>query len=252
MKVFFGELLGTFILVLLGCGSVAVAVLYDSLNLYQIAGIWTLAVAFGIMASRKYCKAHLNPAVTLGFLICGQVKAKELLPTISGQFVGAFLAALTIYLIFQGDLKIYEELNSIIRGTELSQKSSMMFGEYYPNPGNSNLSELSTGMAMLLEGLGTFILMAGIILLITVEGIPDNLLPFLIGIIVGVLIIFIAPYTQAGFNPARDLSPRLFSSLAGWKSASFNLPQLGWLTVYVLGPIIGAGLAGFVLRKRFS
>lgn len=64
----FGEIIGTFILVFIGTGSVAIAVLYHNLNLYQIAGIWSLAVILGIYASKNLSNAHLNPAVSFGFL----------------------------------------------------------------------------------------------------------------------------------------------------------------------------------------
>ena len=48
-----------------------------------------------------------------------------------------------------------------------------------------------------------------------------------------------APLTMAGFNPARDLAPRIFSSLAGWGSQPFTVNGSGWLTVYILAPIAG-------------
>jgi glycerol uptake facilitator protein len=51
---------------------------------------------------------------------------------------------------------------------------------------------------------------------------------------------------MGGFNPARDLAPRLFSSLVGWGDLPFTLNGIGWLTVYVIAPIAGALCGGFV------
>lgn len=248
MKIFGGELIGTFVLVLIGCGSVAVTVLYNWLNLYQIAATWAIAVALGIFISRKYCQSHLNPAVTIGLALAKRFESKYILQAITGQFIGAFCAAITVYLIFGADISSYENENMIIRGYEASKQTAMIFGEYYPNPGNNALSSLSTANAFLFEGLGTFALMTGIFILIVIEKIPKNLLPILIGVLVGVIIIFAAPYTQAGLNPARDLAPRIFSYFAGWKDAVFSLNNMGWLTVYVIAPISGSVFSAALYR----
>jgi len=74
------------------------------------------------------------------------------------------------------------------------------------------------------------------------------IIPTLIGLTVGVLIILIAPYTQAGFNPARDFSPRLVSYFMGWGNVVFNLPNFGFLIVYMIAPCVGAGVASYVFK----
>ena len=71
------------------------------------------------------------------------------------------------------------------------------------------------------------------------------LVPPLIGATVGGLISVIAPLTQAGFNPARDFGPRIIALFAGWGKA---VAMKGWW-VYVLGPIIGAPIGGFIADK---
>lgn len=246
-----GEIIGTFVLVFIGIGSVTVAVLYDALNLYQIAGIWCIAVILGIYSSKNLSDAHLNPAVSLGFVVTKELKFSELFFYLIGQFTGAVMAGFAIYLIFSADISLYETSNDIIRGTEVSKQSAMMFGEFYPNPGNKSLTELSTGFAMLLEGIGTFILMFVILNLVHSEKINGKFVPTLIGITVGILIIFIAPYTQAGFNPFRDLGPRVVTYIMGWGNCAFNLPQMGAISVYVLAPSLGAIAASFVFRIYF-
>ncbi len=75
-------------------------------------------------------------------------------------------------------------------------------------------------------------------------GRPDEALaPLFIGLTVTVIICILAPLTQAGLNPARDLSPRLFAWLAGWRQAAMPDAGYGFLTVYVLGPLVGGTLA---------
>ena len=77
----------------------------------------------------------------------------------------------------------------------------------------------------------------------------DSLSPLFIGLALCMIISVVAPLTQAGLNPARDLSPRLFAYLAGWKQAAFPDNHLGFLTVYVLGPTVGGTLAALTFKK---
>ncbi|HET6421494.1 MAG TPA: aquaporin, partial [Geobacteraceae bacterium] len=80
----------------------------------------------------------------------------------------------------------------------------------------------------------------------------DALAPVFIGVTVTIIISIIAPLTQAGLNPARDLSPRIFSLLTGWGMAAMPDQGFGFITVYVLGPVCGAlfasGLFTYVIE----
>jgi glycerol uptake facilitator protein len=69
-----------------------------------------------------------------------------------------------------------------------------------------------------------------------------------IGLTVTILISLLGPLTMAALNPARDLAPRIFSSVAGWGSIPFTANGVGWLTVYVVAPILGALAGGAVYR----
>ena len=67
---------------------------------------------------------------------------------------------------------------------------------------------------------------------------------------VSVLISVLAPLTQACFNPARDFGPRLFSAIAGWGQVALPLgSDWGWLTVYIIAPILGALIGGGIYKK---
>ena len=91
--IFIGEIIGTFILVFLGCGSIALAIVYEYLSsLYEVAAFWTIGVTLGIYASAKLSNAHLNPAVTIAFFVDKQINLKELLNYFLSQFIGAALA----------------------------------------------------------------------------------------------------------------------------------------------------------------
>ena len=101
-----------------------------------------------------------------------------------------------------------------------------MFGEFYPNPELGSEVAISTINAFLAEMVGTFALVFLIFSLTdgcNVGRPDDSFSPLFIGLSITVIISIIAPLTQAGLNPARDLSPRLFAYLAGWGYAAFPL-----------------------------
>lgn len=249
MKDFIGESLGTFILTLFGCGSVAVAVLFGEYgSIFQIAIVWGLAVALAIYITRHLCPAHLNPAVSISMVLGKRMPARKLPSYLFAQFLGAFLAGGVLLLLFNPSIGAYELAHGIIRGTEASVDTARMFGEFYPNPGDAIYSTVSLPLAITGEAVGTFMLVLFIFCL-TEDcnvGRPDNnIAPLFIGLTVSICITLIAPLTQAGFNPARDFGPRMVAWLAGWGSAAFPDKVGGFFWVYILGPIIGGALATY-------
>ncbi len=253
MQDFVGEFIGTFLLVLFGCGSVAVTVLFSAhVGLIQVALVWGFAVTIAIYATRHLSCAHLNPAVSIAMVLGRRMSLSKLPTYLIAQFVGAFAAAALLYLLFGDSIARFEVLNSIQRGSPASIKTAMMFGEFYPNPGAGLAAVVTPLTAFLAEAVGTFVLVTMIFSL--TEGCnlgrPDDALaPFFIGLSVTIIISILAPLTQAGLNPARDLSPRLFSILAGWGKAALPDQNFGFLTIYCLGPIVGGSLASVVFTK---
>jgi glycerol uptake facilitator protein len=244
-KEFIGETLGTFLLVLFGCGSVAVSVLFDAYQgIMQIALAWGIGVTLAIYLTRHLSCAHLNPAVSIAMVIGKRMLVRKLPVYLIAQFIGAILAGLAVYLLFGPSISVYETLHDIIRGNAESVQTAKMFGEYYHGAGSSAV--VSLPLAIGAEAFGTFLLLLMIFAL--TEGCNvgrpnDALAPVFIGLTVSSIICLIAPLTQAGLNPARDFGPRIIAWAAGWGSAAFPDQVGGFFFVYILAPIVGAILA---------
>lgn len=253
---FLGELVGTFILVFFGCGSVMAAVAMGSqVGLFQVAIVWGFGVCIAILLTGSKSGAHINPAITLAFATVRDFPWRRVPLYLSAQFLGAFLAAAVLYSLFGGGIELFEIRNGIVRGEPGSEASAMMFGEFYPNPNGSPFNEVARAHitathALLAEFIGTALLAFAVFGFTDPKnpGIPAKHVPYAIGATLTALISLLAPISQAGFNPARDLAPRIFSSLAGWGSYPFEILGHGWLTVYVLAPIAGA-ICGAYLQK---
>lgn len=252
------EALGTWMIVFFGCGAVHVAVLTSGLTgLWQVGIVWGLAIMMAIYVTVGVSGAHLNPAVTLGLAFWKQFDRTRVVPYIASQFVGAFLAAAALFVLFSPHLVAKERELGVIRGKPGSEITAMCYGEYFPNPGglldgaggyseqrhaefNLKVPELQACFA---EVLGTMLLLLVICAVTDLRNPnnPEQLAPAFIGLTVTALICVLAPLTQACFNPARDFGPRVFAFLAGWGAVA--LPggrPTGFLTVYLISPVVGA------------
>ena len=259
-KWFTGEFCGTFLLVFFGCGSVCAAVLTGAqVGVFQVAIVWGLGIATAIYLTGALSGAHLNPAVTLSLAVWGNFPGQRVISYVAAQFLGAFAASAVLYFLFSGALLQYEQTNHLVRGQTGSEASAMVFGEYFPNPGGHPLTSearlrLSPGAAFGAEVLGTALLLL-VIFSVTDErnrAHPPILTAATIGLTVTLLISLLGPLTMACFNPARDLAPRIFSSLAGWGRLPFQVNGPGWLMVYVLAPLLGGWLGGGIYRLFFQ
>lgn len=251
-----GEIIGTFILVFIGCSTVATAVVgNDIMSLFHLATVWGIGVTLAILITGQLSQAHLNPTVTIAFATFGDFPWKRVPGYIGAQFIGAILAAAVVYATYNGSIEAYESSLNLTRGEVGSEATAMIFGEFFPNPGGKPLSAQDpihiTGYhAFLAEFIGTVILVLVIFSVTHANNttIPNRFSPIFVGMTIVVLISLLAPISQGGFNPARDLGPRIFSSLAGWGSIPFSTNDLGWLIIYVIAPVLG-GLAGGAMGK---
>ena len=235
-KELLGEFIGTAILVFIGCGSVAISVIYLPLALWQIAMLWSLGVALGIYATNKYSASHLNPAVTFAKALAKKCEWRKVPLYFLAQMAGSLVASFLLLLIINKDLRVFEVSSGYTRGESESYQSAVMFGEFFQE-------SVSHFTACIAEGLGTFTLVFVIFLLTNKPRFFDKFIPLLIGLTVGVIIMIVAPYTQAGLNPARDFGPRIIAYFGGWGGAAFPRIEWSFLTVYILSPFVGGILA---------
>jgi aquaporin Z len=216
------ELLGTFWLVFGGCGSAVLAAAFPEVGI----GLVGVSLAFGltvvtmVYAVGQISGGHFNPAVTLGLLAGGRVKAGDVAPYIVAQVVGAVLAAWLLSVIASGN-----GTDAIAGGLAANG-----FGDH--SPGGYSLSA-----ALLTEVLMTFFFLL-IILGSTDERSPAAMAPLAIGLALTLIHLVSIPVTNTSVKPARSTGPALL--VGGWA-----LQQL-WL--FWLAPIAGAILAGGLWR----
>jgi MIP family channel proteins len=254
-----GELIGTYLLVLFGTGAVAAAVLSGAqVGLWQVAVVWGIGVTLAIYASAALSGAHLNPAVSLAFALLrpAALPRRRLLPYLAAQLVGASLAGATVALLYWPLLVRFEAREGLVRGGPGSERAAMIFGQYFPNPALFGAEAAARALvapwqAALVEGFGTAVLVF-IIFALTAErngAAPAvGLRPCFIGFTVAALISLFAPLTQAGWNPARDLGPRLVALALGWGGVALPGPENGFW-VYIVGPLIGGPLGGWLWQR---
>ena len=265
---FLAEVLGTFILVLFGCGAVHSAVLTDSLSgLWQVGVVWGLGVVMAIYAVGPISGSHINPAITVGLAVWGMFPWRKVPAYVGAQLLGAFVAAAVLFAIYRPFLREVEDANKVVRGLPGSEITAMCYGEYFPNPTLLKsdeelldtelhakfLSRVPHWAAFLAEVVATAVL--GLVVCAVANPAnplgPRNLAPAFIGLTVAALICIIGALTQACLNPARDFGPRLFAALAGWGSIAIPGPHgVSFLTVYILAPLLG-GIAGIGLYERW-
>lgn len=222
MKKYLAELVGTFILVLFGCGTAVVA--GDKVGIVGIAfafGFALIAAAYGI---GPISGCHINPAVSFGVWSAGRMKTSDMIGYWVGQFIGAILAAWVLSLIVSGVAGGYN-----IGASGLGQNG---WGPGYQ--GGYNVTS-----AILFEFFATLIFVL-VILGSTQKSAPAGFAGLAIGITLVVIHIFGIHITGVSVNPARSLGPALF---VGGKA----LAQL-WL--FLLVPSIAGIVAGLFFRFR--
>lgn len=221
MKNFIAEFIGTFWLVLGGCGSAVLAAAFPELGI----GFVGVAIAFGLTvltmayAIGHISGCHLNPAVSVGLWIGGRIPAKDLLPYIAAQVLGGLAGAGILYLIASGKA-----------GFELGSFAANGYGEHSPG-GYSMLAAFVT------EAVMTFMFLF-IILGVTHANAPSGFAGLAIGLGLTLIHLISIPVTNTSVNPARSTSQAIFAG--GWA-----IDQL-WL--FWVAPIIGAALAGVVYK----
>jgi aquaporin Z len=215
------EFLGTFWLVLGGCGSAVLAAAFPNLGI----GFLGVALAFGLtvltmaFAIGHISGCHLNPAVSVGLAAGGRFSWGDLVPYVVAQVVGALAAAGVLYLIASGTA-----------GFELGGFASNGYAEHSPG-GYSLLA------AFVCEVVMTFFFLI-VILGSTDERAPKGFAPIAIGLGLTLIHLISIPVTNTSVNPARSTGPALF--VGGW--------ALAQLWMFWIAPIVGAALAGIAYK----
>ncbi|KAG9403971.1 hypothetical protein AC1031_005510 [Aphanomyces cochlioides] len=191
-----------------------------------------LAFMMGIHACGGVSGAHLNPAVTIALAIFGRFPWKRVPLYIGAQLVGAFLAAATVYVMYEPALNDFDPNRTI--------KSAGLYATY-----PIDLYAKSLASAFLVEMFGTALLVFGVFSVDDPTNMPTNqfLKPLTIAFLLVMIGMSFGMPTGYALNPARDLGPRLFTAIAGWGINVFTASNYYFL-VPIFAPIVGAILGG--------
>ncbi|MFN3912251.1 aquaporin Z [Hyphomonas sp.] len=221
MKIFIAELIGTFTLVLLGCGSAVLAGgEVGQLGISFAFGLAIVAMAYGI---GPISGCHVNPAVSFGAFVAGRLPLNSMLQYWAAQFIGALLGAGVLYLIATGKT-----------GYDLAANGLGQNGW-----GAGYLGEYNLASALVFEIVATFLFLV-VILGSTQKSAPGMLAGLAIGLTLTVIHIVGIQVTGVSVNPARSFGPAL---IVGGTAIS----QL-WL--FLIAPLIGAALAGLLFKQK--
>ena len=211
-KIFFAEIIGTFIVVVLATGSVVIdAKTGGVLGLPFIAISPLIGVTIGVYIFGKISMAHFNPAVTLAFLITGHIKKFQLVYYFVAEIIGAFLASLFVKYF------IGYEANLGANAPNYSYPLPVIFG---------------------IEVLASALLMVVICIVVYTKGLR-GFGGIIIGSIVGLDIFFLAFISGASMNPARSLAPALLSGITND------------LWIYWSATFIGTSFIALLFRGKF-
>lgn len=218
----FAECLGTFWLVLGGCGTAIFA--GGSVGFLGVALAFGLTVVTMAYAIGHVSGAHLNPAVSFGVWVNGRMTWKEMLLYWCAQIVGAVLAGAVLFGLVKA------------AGMEVGGFAANGYGEMFA--GAAGYHQISCGGAFAVEALLTFVFLI-VILGATDERANGKFAGLAIGLCLTLIHLISIPLTNTSVNPARSISQALFAE------GSLPMQQL-WL--FIVAPLVGAGLAGLAYK----
>ncbi len=227
MKKAIAEFIGTFALVLFGCGTAVIAGMgsgatsVDILGIAMAFGLAIVAMAYGI---GQVSGCHINPAVSFGVLVAGRMTVSDFVTYVIAQVLGAIAGAVVLYLILSG-------------------KASGWNGGLGQNGwGSGYLGEYNTTAAFTYEVVATFLFLV-CILGVTQRGAPVELAGIAIGLTLVAIHLLGINITGTSVNPARSIGP----AIVGYAKNPHAVEQL-WL--FIVAPLIGAGIAGYLFKSR--
>ncbi|MGZ5212579.1 MAG: MIP/aquaporin family protein [Actinomycetota bacterium] len=225
------EMIGTGLLIILGDGVVAAVLLSKSKaqnsGWIVITWGWAIAVMVGVFAAWK-SGAHINPAVTIGLAVNGSLPWKDVPQYLGGQFIGAFLGGVVVYLTY---LVHWGETED--PGLKLAVFST---GPAIRNPVANLITEI----------VGTAVLLFGVLAIFSDAEVGRSLGPLMVGLLVLGIGLSLGGPTGYAINPARDLGPRIAHALLPIPGKGTS--DWGYAWIPVVGPIIG-GIIGALAGK---
>lgn len=237
MKKYFAEMLGTMVLVLMGCGSAVFVGVADT------AGVLSVAFAFGLaVVAMAYCiggisGCHINPAITLGVWLSKRMSGKEAVGYMSAQFVGALIGSAILYGITvsgvaPGGLFDVVPTGANAYGGNAVELISHFFGEEVPTSANA-LVRSGLLQALLAETIFTFVFVLVVLGATDSEKGAGKRAGLVIGLTLVLVHIVCIRITGTSVNPARSFGPAIF---AGGEA-------LSQLWVFIVAPFVGGALA---------
>lgn len=252
------EFLGTFVLIMFGCGVVAVAVAglpgsgrqsvaFGPANWVLIAFGWGLAVTLGVYVAGGVSSAHINPAVTLAFAVRRGFAWWKVVPYWFAQVLGAFLAAALVYAVYRPAIDAYDAANNIASRAQAQDTFSIFAtfpAKYFGTSPWGPLLDQVVGTALLVGIIAAIIDNRN-------QAPGANLGGFVIGLVVVAIGMSFGVNAGYAINPARDFGPRLWTAIEGWNPIAFPGPNgavYWWIPI--LGPLVG-GVIGILVYDLF-
>ncbi|WP_194192556.1 aquaporin [Clostridium chrysemydis] len=212
-KKIISEIIGTFVLVLLGTGAAVLGGGIDGIGILGIAMAFGLSIVAMAYSIGTISGCHINPAVSIAMFVNKRIGLKELIGYIIAQIIGALLGTWTLV--------------TVLKSAGLS----------LDNLGQNAFGDLTAGGAFLVEAILTFVF---VLTIIAVTGKKGN--PNLAGLVIGFSLVLVhivgIPLTGTSVNPARSLAPALFVGGTALSEV--------WL--FILAPIVGGIIAALVGR----
>ncbi|KAL2077028.1 hypothetical protein ACEWY4_026532 [Coilia grayii] len=236
IKEFLAEFLGTFVLILFGCGSVAQTVLSRGAlgEPLTIHIGFTLGVMLAVYVAGGVSGGHLNPAVSLAMVVLGKLPVRKLPVYMAAQLLGAFAGSCAVFGLYYDAFMDYT--NGVFSVTGENATANIFAS--YPS------KHLSVLNGFVDQVMGTAALVLCILAITDGRnlGAPKGLEPLVVGL--SIMAIGVSMGLNCGYpiNPARDLGPRLFTALAGWGVEVFSAGNCWWW-IPVAGPLVG-GVVG--------
>ncbi|XP_062984407.1 aquaporin-7-like [Elgaria multicarinata webbii] len=233
------EALGTFILMLLGLGSVAQVVLgkknfgeYLSINLG-----FGFGVMLGVHMAGGISGAHMNASITFANCVTGRLPWRKLPAYVIGQFLGSFAASSVVFVLYYEALQDYTGGNLTVTGPTAT---AGIFSTY-PAP------YMSLWAGFLNEFVATSVLLIGILAISDTKNAAalQGTGAFITGLLVVAIGMSMGMNTGYAINPSRDLPPRIFTAIAGWGMEVFRAAD-NWWWVPVIAPTLGSLVGIFI------